>query len=504
MQPQENRKSTLKNICSTGSFLGLFLGLGASFFGAGTPASAAQPLVDPVERLAAYRALGTADVKTLTRFVAIHYDYYLARPWTPEEYRKEYQSRSQAFAAVYCPQVTELCGALQKQEQELQAIEGAIPPESIQEVAKVFATSSTVLAVNAKLMAGGSPVQISFPLQVPGLVLQDLDAGDFNFVVGVFESAMGALSVTHVKLSVLDDIASYYLTYIQRPVPKYFAIDTRQTLYIFNEPVEDAAIAIAKTWQSTVGAPLKTSMFETPKLLLQKLSQETAADLSEFADLTPVQAKEWVSYGELARLVRAQALAYRKAQAKGKDVDVREVLLQMQAAAKTSMWNYLASTHSLYEGAPLLEQLGGRVIINTVILENLSVLLRHGPYKKTAVAGGEWMATVDWSALIDASVIANSHPELHQSLLSKNLYAKAAWHTWTPSERQMVLEQLLYPKSLAAQTLDTSEISPAGFQIVSAAMALGRPVVEQVATANEIHRTRYAAPMGPMARRSSP
>lgn len=417
------------------------------------------PLFDPSVWAQEVKQLKSTESLALERWIAIHYDHYLERPWEAADFRTEYLKRLENFKKSFCPQVTAICQVVIDQKSKAEKF--------VPSVSALITRPETVDQINATLATKSSKVRLSLPIRTPGLIPEDDQLNGFNFLIGEF---VDTGSFTLVKHLVLSDIYSYYQGYQQKDSPNYVAIESGKKVYVLNETLMSGAIDLAKDIESSQTAPDNLSAFDVPKFLLKKYLAEKQSELDKIINgnkkngekLSRLEAIEWIAYRGLEKLVTIQSSLLKTAPAPYTIASFLEVFMKTQQLAEPTLYSYLLTNYSLYENSPVLNQLATKKLVNILIRENLTLMLAHHPYTQNGKFE-EWSKNFNLAQLINKAQFKEFLPKLDAYLESKDLYNLNNWAALSAAQRRFIFECMLFPKTLDDGKTNTTELSNIGF-----------------------------------------
>ncbi|MGE3759902.1 MAG: hypothetical protein AB7H97_19200 [Pseudobdellovibrionaceae bacterium] len=469
-----------------------------------TKAGAQQkPLFDGASWMEQSKAAQTEEVKALAKIYAIHYDFFLNRPWTLEDYQQEYTKRLETFKRYFCPNVgvVMLDKAVRRAGGEplnipspgemckLPSKIDANTEKGVLRSAAVFAKPATIELLNSKLKSFNSAVRISLPIRVPGLISEEDDSlNQFNFFIGIFDESTPG--IVRAKTLILVDISAYYLGYMQKEAPNYFALDVNQKIYINEDTLIGAALNLASKFEAGMIAKEMDSALQAPELVLQKYLNEKKGEIEILKkSFNQLQALEWIAYQELEKTLLIEAKIFAQMKRPYTSISILSSLIQMQQQANPSFFFYLLLNHSLYESSPLVDQLSAKQAGNTVMRENLVLFLGLAPYEKSTQFE-KLTEKLSLSLILTPSAFQERAPELDAYLKSEGLYEAEKWTALDAKSRQKVLQRVLFPKSVGKETADTSFLLQMSLYGLMGSLVLNSTSEDLQAMAAEIARVR--------------
>lgn len=383
-----------------------------------------QPLFQPKQWLERSQKLSTAEVIALRDLITIHYDQNVGRPWKPDAYEAEYEKRFETFRAGFCPQVTALC--------KLTLYGDTTFKQSVKTISEKIMERATVDQINARLRELKSPVRMSYPVSVPGLVMAG--KSDFNFILGEFASGNDP-GLIRVRTQILGDVSSYYLGFMGKNAPVYFATDMAGTAYVMEESLIAPSIALAKAALQAESKTVESSPMNAPTILLQKYLKSTPYKLGRGADRS--RDLEWLFYAGLSRILLSSVYAIQETQ------DPLVVLVKLQQSEDSNLLFFLMLSQSLFEGGVVLDQFAPKPVVNSVLRENLTALTGGQPYD------GE-PRFAKWSPALDPGLLFYGDEK-----------AAGAFRGTNSESQRAILSAMVFP--------DEDEVSmPAFYRVISA------------------------------------
>lgn len=414
------------------------------------------PLFDFAQWQARMKILKTEEVQALQQLIAIHYDHFLGRPWEAQ-YPAEYKSRLENFKKFFCPEVKELCTVSSevRGRQETYVVPSA----------DILVKPSTIQQINIRLAQLKSHARLSLPVRFPGLIPPEEDQlAKYNLILGDFVAERGAKDITRVKHVLIGDMTSYYMGYMQKDTPNYFALDKNKHIYIIDESIKSLAVEVAIGTTAALNSQDVSSPLDTAKFLLQRYIRSKSREASFYAtQISSQQAQELLAYQSLNNIVASLARQFQKLEYPYTANAFFGVILNLQKSdVETDLVRHILIRHSLMEDGPLINQFATKQLVNVVLRENLTLLIGHAPYESSAKTQA-WSETFDTDLFLFRGNIETENPELHKLLIEKGLYDPQKWKEADLATRKKIMETTLFPISEKSGKFQVTETSQMGF-----------------------------------------
>lgn len=470
---------------------------------AATKVSAAESsskLFDAAKWLEQQKNMNTKQVSALTNLVTIQYDQNINRPWEPTDFKQQKTLRWKAFRDAFCINESaqnDLC--LLSEDAELSSISNVLKQES------------TLKQINQQLKNLGSPVSIVRLKNVPAILPEDmLFLNDFNFIIGVVTKEKSPEGRPYYRIAdtLLMDIGSYFLGFHRQPPAVYLAMDRKNQALIFEETLIAKALELAPTWQKALVNEAPDEFLYSPNRLIKEYTETKKGTSQRYQGLKTIDGIEWLIYDEIKAIAINQAIYMQNSwdeemDGLKKELAVRGALLQLQKDFDMRLVALLFLQHSFDQNAVVIQQYTPPSTVNTVMRENINVMLSAEGFKPLAYKA-EWMRDVNLNYIQDESYLKEFNLDLYEALDRINVLYKD-WTTLSGAQKRSIVIAAVYPKNMGyadevknldnlirTSNVDGTYINKSGMYRIFSTLALSKDLSLFSRLADEIYDKRFA------------